>query len=159
PADVTLECPANTGTNNTGVATAQDSCSTFTVSYSDIVSNVCGGAKVISRVWTAIDACGNTTNRAQTITLRDTSKPTITVPPDLTLECGASTAPSATGSAAGQDTCSSVNITYSDSISNNCGGSRVISRTWTVVDGCGNSISGLQRITLRDTTPPSLRLP
>ncbi len=159
PADLTLECPANTTTNSTGVATAQDSCGTAMVNYSDIVGNICGGAKVISRVWTATDQCGNATNRTQTITLRDTTRPTITVPPNLTLECGASTSPSATGTATGQDACSSVSITYSDSISNNCGGSRVINRTWTATDACGNSASGLQTIMVRDTTPPSLTLP
>ena len=35
PADVVLECPADTSTNGTGVATALDDCGTVTVSYSD----------------------------------------------------------------------------------------------------------------------------
>ena len=31
---------------------------------------------------TATDGCGNTTNRLQTITLRDTTKPALTLPPN-----------------------------------------------------------------------------
>src|SRR5262249_13666547 len=120
PPNVTLQCPANTTTNNTGVATAQDNCGQATVTYADVVSNNCVNARVISRVWTATDQCGNATNRAQTITVVDTVVPTITVPPNLTIECGTSTAPSSTGTATGQDGCSSVTITYSDVVSNGC---------------------------------------
>jgi hypothetical protein len=159
PSNVVLECPANTTTNATGVATASDTCSSVSISYSDSISNVCGGAKVIFRSWTATDACGNAASCVQTITLRDTTSPTITRPPDVAIECGTSTLPSATGAATATDTCSAVTVTYSDVVSNNCGGSRVIYRTWTAADGCGNSVTALQTITVRDTTPPSLRLP
>jgi hypothetical protein len=95
----------------------------------------------------------------QTITVRDTIKPTLSVPPDQTLECGASTLPSATGTATGQDGCSQVSITYTDSVVNGCGNTKVITRTWTAADGCGNSATGVQMITVRDTTPPTLKLP
>ena len=61
--------------NITGTATAQDACSAVTVTYSDAVTNGCGGAKIIWRLWTATDACGNATNAVQTITVRDTTPP------------------------------------------------------------------------------------
>jgi len=48
------------------------------LTYSDSVSNGCGGTKVVSRTWTATDQCGNSTNRVQTITVRDNAPPTIT---------------------------------------------------------------------------------
>ena len=35
----------------------------------------------------------------------------------------------------------------------------LIARTWTATDECGNRTSAVQTITLRDTTPPNLRLP
>src|SRR5262249_7809710 len=130
PTNLVLECPVNTTTNNTGVATATDGCGSVTISYSDSVSNVCGGAKVISRTWTAIDQCGNTTNATQVITVRDTLAPSITLPSDVVIECGASTNPSATGTATGQDGCSTVSISYADVVTNNCGGTKVIRRTW-----------------------------
>jgi hypothetical protein len=159
PSNLVLECPANTATNNTGVATASDTCSAVAITYSDSVSNVCGGAKVIARNWTATDACGNSASAVQLITLRDTVPPTITIPPSLVLECPADTRTNATGVATATDACSAVAITYSDAVSNVCGGAKVIVRTWTANDGCGNSANGVQTITVQDTTPPTLKVP
>jgi hypothetical protein len=159
PADLVLECPANTSTNATGVATAFDGCGSVTISYSDSVSNNCGGAKIISRRWTAVDQCGNSTNAVQTITVRDTTPPSIVAPADLTVECPGPITTNATGTATAVDGCGSVTISYSDSVSNNCGGSKVISRLWRAADGCGNAASAVQTITVRDTTPPSLKPP
>jgi hypothetical protein len=159
PPDQTMECPADTRTNVTGVATASDVCGGVTMAYADSVQSNCGGTKVIKRTWTATDDCGNRQSCVQTITVLDRLKPTLAVPPDRLLECGVSTLPSATGTATAQDGCSQVSITYSDSVVTACGGSRVITRTWTAADACGNSTNGVQMITVRDSTPPSLRLP
>src|SRR5262249_22604441 len=49
PANVVLECPANTATNATGVATAQDNCASVTVGYTDAVNSNCANSKVIAR--------------------------------------------------------------------------------------------------------------
>jgi hypothetical protein len=159
PPSLTLECPADTRTNVTGVATAQDGCSTVAISYSDVVSNSCGGSKVVARTWTAIDACGNTANTVQTITVRDIIPPAITAPPSLTLECPADTRTNVTGVATAQDGCSAVTIGYSDVVSNSCGATKTIARTWTATDACGNLASALQTITVRDTAPPTLTVP
>lgn len=156
PPNLVLECPAATTTNVTGVATAYDACSAVTLTYTDAISNLCGGAKLITRTWTAIDACGNRASCAQTITLRDTTPPTLTMPPDRILECRASTLPSATGTATGQDTCGAVTISYTDAVSNQCGNTKSILRTWTATDACGNRTVGRQTIITRDTTPPSI---
>src|SRR5207249_3984008 len=121
PSDLVLECPADTTTNATGVATAQDTCSAVTVRYADSVTNNCGNTKVIARTWTATDACGNSNSCVQKITVVDTTKPTITCPPDLVLECPAVTTTNVTGVATAQDTCSAVTIRYTDSVTNNCG--------------------------------------
>src|SRR5439155_599061 len=71
PTNVVLQCPANISTNATGMATATDACSSVTIAYSDSVSNTCGGAQLIYRTWTAIDACSNSATCVQTITVRD----------------------------------------------------------------------------------------
>ncbi len=159
PPDRVLECPADTSTNACGVAVGQDACSAVTIRYSDVVTTPCGGAKIIARAWSATDACGNSISCTQTITVRDTLKPALTCPPDLLLECPADLRTNATGVASAQDGCGAVTLTYSDSISNNCGGTKIVSRLWTATDGCGNSTNGVQTITVRDTTPPSLKLP
>src|SRR5207247_1341770 len=123
------------------------------------VSNTCGGSTIVARTWNAIDQCGNSNSCVQTITVRDTTPPTITCPANLTLECPADTSTNATGVATAQDTCSSVTVTYSDSVTNNCGGTKIIARTWVATDACGNSSRCVQTITVRDTTPPSLLCP
>jgi len=123
------------------------------------VTNNCNATKVIARTWTATDACGNSTNCVQTITVRDITKPVVTCPPDRTLECPADTSTNANGVATATDTCSAVVVTYSDSVSNSCGGTETIARTWTATDACGNSSSCVQTITVRDTTKPALTCP
>src|SRR5206468_1856205 len=127
------------------------------LTYSDIVSNGCAGARSILRTWTAVDACGNTTNAAQTITVRNTL--TLTPPASLTLECPASTSTNSTGVATATARCDSVNISYSDSVTTNSGSARTITRTWTSTDQCGNSASAIQIITVQDTTKPNLTIP
>src|SRR5207248_3217359 len=124
-----------------------------------VVTNNCGSTKIIYRTWAAVDQCGNSTNALQTITVRDTIAPTITCPANRTLECPANTTTNATGMATASDGCSAVSISYSDSVSNTCGGTYVLSRTWVASDQCGNTRSCLQTITVRDTTPPIITCP
>jgi hypothetical protein len=69
PPNLVLSFTADTSTNNTGVATAQDACDTVTLSYSDTVNILPDGSQVISRTWKATDACGNSASAVQTITL------------------------------------------------------------------------------------------
>ena len=159
PADRTLECPADTRPDATGVATAQDACGSVSVSHSDEVIDQCGDSMTIKRTWTATDACNNVSSALQTIIVRDITPPVLSAPADRTLECPADTQPDATGVATAQDACGSVTVSHTDTVTTTCGASKVIRRTWTATDSCGNSASGVQTITVRDTTPPALRLP
>src|SRR5439155_9115183 len=122
-------------------------------------SNSCAGASVITRTWTATDECSNSISAVQKITVRDVTKPVLTLPADLVLECPADTTTNNTGVATATDTCSQVTVRYSDAVSNNCAGTKLITRTWTATDQCSNSISAAQMITVRDITPPSLTIP
>src|SRR5206468_4889149 len=144
PPDLTLECGASTAPASTGTAMAQDSCSAVSVTYSDVVTNLCGGSRVIARTWKATDGCGNTNSCVQTITVRDTTPPALTLPANRVLECPGDTRTSVTGVAAALDICGSVTVSYSDVVSNSCGLTRTVWRTWTATDQCGNSTNGLQ---------------
>jgi len=97
----------------------------------------------------------------QTITVQDTTAPAITCPADTTVDCSASTLPSATGTATATDNCSGVaSITYSDSTTaGNCAGNYVITRTWKATDNCGNMSTCVQTITVQDTTGPAITCP
>src|SRR5262249_12630997 len=112
PADVVLECPADTTPVNTGTATAVDGCSAVTITFSDVISNTCEGTKTISRLWTATDSCGNSADAVQLITVRDTTPPTVTAPPSLVLPFTADISTNSTGMATAQDGCSSVSLGY-----------------------------------------------
>ena len=155
PGDVTIDCSASTDPANTGTATATDDCSGVTVSYTDSRAGAC--PEIISRTWTAEDDCGNVSTCVQTITLDDTTPPTMTCPGNVTLDCGDSTDPSNTGTATATDDCSGVIITYSDVSSGSC--PEILTRTWTAEDSCGNVSTCVQVITIDDTTPPTLVCP
>jgi hypothetical protein len=154
PANLTLECPANTSTNATGVASAHDNSGNLPVNYSDAVTLTCGGAtKVITRTWTAVNICGFNVSSNQIITVQDTTPPTVTPPANVTLAFTGDISPSSTGVATAQDGCSSVTLQHGDTVTVNPDGSRVISRTWTATDGCNNQGGAIQTITLNAPSP------
>ena len=153
PGDMTLECPADTTTTNTGEATGSGSCGGVTITFSDVSAPGCGNTETITRTWTATDSCG-TASCEQIITVVDTTAPDITCPGDVTLECPAGTSPATTGEATGTDLCGDVAMTFSDVSVPGGGNTETITRTWTATDDCGNSTSCDQVITVVDTTPP-----
>jgi hypothetical protein len=159
PPSLVLDCPADTRTNFTGVATATDGCSRVNVVYSDAVTNGCGFTTVITRTWIATDECGNAVSQVQTITVRDITAPVLTIPANVTIECGAVSAPTATGTATATDGCGNATVSFSDSIAIPCPGSQIITRTWLAVDLCGNASSANQIITVGDTIAPVLTCP
>jgi len=155
-ADATIECPASPSFT---APTASDNCDAApSISFTDsTVPGSCAGAYTVTRTWTATDNCGNESAPvSQTITVVDTTDPTVVAPADVMIECGDSTAPANTGSATASDSCDgSPVVTYSDSASSaTC--PKVITRTWTATDACGNSDSAIQVITVADTFAPTL---
>ncbi len=159
PADVTIECSEEESSTNTGEATGSDTCSTVTITQSDDETSACGNTKTIVRTWTATDECGNTTSADQTIVVEDTTPPIITIPVDVTIECGEDESSENTGLAKAEDDCGGLTISESDDITETCGNTKIIIRTWTAVDNCGNSISDSQTITVVDTTSPTFTVP
>jgi hypothetical protein len=159
PANVTMECPANTETSVTGLATATDACGTAAVSFTDAVNAGCGAARVITRTWKAVDLCNNVATAIQTITVKDTIPPVLTVPANVTMECPANTETSVTGLATATDACGTAAVSFTDAINAGCGAARVITRTWKAVDLCNNVTTAIQTITVKDTVPPVLTVP
>ncbi|MBC8549869.1 MAG: hypothetical protein H8D23_09470, partial [Candidatus Brocadiales bacterium] len=154
PDDVTVECTGDTSSVATGVATGSDTCGTVTIIESDTSVAGPGNTEVITRTWTATDENGNVTSADQIITVVDTTVPVLTLPADVTVECAEDTSSVATGVATGTDTCGSVVITENDTSVPGCGNTSVISRTWKATDENGNVTTGVQAITVKDTTLP-----
>lgn len=76
----------------------------------------------------------------------------ITCPADVTVSCGSSTLPAATGYAIAEDNCpGSPVLSYTDTILQGiCGNTLAISRTWSALDSCGNMNSCTQTISIAD---------
>ncbi len=79
PPNITVKCSDSTDPSYTGRATATDNCDNNPViTFEDTVSTgSCPEEKVITRIWTAKDNCGNTSSAIQVITVVDTKAPTI----------------------------------------------------------------------------------
>jgi len=171
PANITIECTASTDPAiNTalGTATATDNCDGMPdVQYSDMTvqSMSCPQEYTITRTWTATDACGNSTNCVQVITIDDSTAPVITFcPTDVTIECSESTDPTVNmtlGIATATDNCDGMPVVvYEDaSVPGECPQEYTITRTWTATDACGNSTNCVQVITVDDSTPPMITAP
>jgi uncharacterized repeat protein (TIGR01451 family) len=142
-ASVSVECGQSTDPSHTGWATAFDNFDPSPeVTYSDSSSGTC--PTIITRTWTATDSCGYSASAVQTITVADTTRPVLTLPGDITIGSGDSIDPSNTGQATATDVGdTSVQATYEDILS----GDHII-RIWTATDDSGNSVSGIQIITI-----------
>jgi hypothetical protein len=173
PSDITLytdaSCFVDTTVSSTGDVTDEaDNCSTgIEATYSDVVTPICQGSYTIERTWSLVDNCSNAAfDQLQTITVSDTTRPTFSVPSDITLytdaSCFVDTTVSSTGDVTDEaDNCSTgIEATYSDVVTPICQGSYTIERTWSLVDNCSNAaFDQLQTITVSDTTRPTFTVP
>jgi hypothetical protein len=68
---------------------------------------------------------------------------------------------SSTGSPIVTDNCPGVTLSYSDNVTGltGCNGTGVITRTFTVIDSCGNITTCIQAIFVLDTIKPSITCP
>src|SRR5258706_8082435 len=89
--------------------------------------------------YTTLFRSNNATSGAQKITVVDTTKPSLTVPSDKTVECTGDTSPAGTGRSADHtsELPSLTNHTCPLPPENDNTG--VITRTWTATDACSNA--------------------
>ncbi len=162
PPNISIECASSTDPDSTGFATATDNCDpTPSITFSDI--NVPSGPQTytINRTWEATDDCGNSSTCLQLIVVHDETPPVITCPPNVTIQCTASTLPPNTGSATATDNCDPAPlITFTDvSVGGICPQERTITRTWVATDACGNTSSCIQTIVVDDSIAPVISCP
>ncbi|MFE3868159.1 gliding motility-associated C-terminal domain-containing protein, partial [Flavobacterium sp. LS2P90] len=153
PATATISCSA---TPEFTQATATDACgSAIELTPVDVTTNgACVGSYSVTRTWTAIDACGNSSTATQTINVQDTTAPVINaLPATATISCSAT--PEFTQATAADACGSTFTLTSADLRTNGtCAGSYSVTRTWTATDACGNSSTATQTINVQDTTAP-----
>jgi hypothetical protein len=150
---LSIECPA---TPVFSVPTATDECGgTVTISHQDVrTAGRCAQEYVLTRTWTARDACGNTATASQAVTVTDRTAPVFAaLPAPQTIECPA-TPQFAIASVT--DACDAQpQVTFQDvTTPGACLGERTVTRTWTARDACGNTSTAQQMIHVVDRTAP-----
>ncbi|MFN0030853.1 MAG: T9SS type A sorting domain-containing protein [Flavobacteriales bacterium] len=106
------------------------------------------------RTWSATDNCGNTATATQNIIVSDEDFPEWTfIPDNVNLACGEGVSIDDLPLAEAYDECTDVTVTYEDEIlGGNCGDGLL--RTFTAMDGCGNTITATQLISFDDDEAP-----
>ena len=139
--------------------TATDNCQgEITVQGVDsIAEGQCVNSYVITRTWTFVDACGNTSSVSQIITVSDNIAPiTPQAPADVTVACG-SEVPAMISLTATDNCQGEITVAGVDTITpGSCTSSFIVTRTWTFTDACGNTSSVSQTINVNDTIAPAL---
>jgi uncharacterized protein affecting Mg2+/Co2+ transport len=159
PPDVILECPAtDTGTSVTGTAIAVDACGSASITYSDVITNGYAGTQmvqIILRTWNATDQAGLSTNAVQTITVKDTTPPTLAIVPAMRLvDVGGSWS---FGQPIASDSCGGVTVSILNTLTNlTATNTMVISRTWLARDTAGNTNTCCQTLVIDLGPPPTI---
>ena len=152
PADYTVECSDDMPMED---AMASDNCGTTDLSVAaETTPGDCAGHYTITRTFTAVDDCGNSSQAVQTITVVDTTAPEISGVSEVLIACEAYDV--AEGFASATDNCGDVSLTWEDA---QASGGCVLPigqfvRVYTATDDCGNSSTFEQILTLTDDVAP-----
>ena len=157
PADRTFQAGLEGPPYNIGVATATDNVGVVSLT-NDAPATYALGTYTVT--WTATDAAGNTGTATQTVIIQDTVPPTLTVPPDVSVEAAGPNMTVALGTATASDA-GSPPATITNNVPSNGFSWRPepIFVVWTATDAVGNSRSLPQKVTITDTTPPVVTAP
>jgi|GEM_PF-1126291 len=114
----------------------------------------CEGEKIYTFTYT--DCSGNVSEYIYTYEVKDTTRPVLILPDNVSAECSGDLTPISFGEATAIDNCDpNPIVTFIDETTEGaCAGSFSITRTWTAIDACGNSVSANQVISASDITPP-----
>jgi hypothetical protein len=150
-AEVELSC----SNASVALATAFDDCSDVTVTYSDnLVEGSCG---IRTRVYTAVDACGNMATAEQTLIVSDPVAPVfVSFPVSASISCD-EVLPAEESYIEFIENCSEVTVAWSEEIiEGDCPNSYTTIRTCTLTDGCGNTVSQSYTLNISDTEGPQI---
>jgi hypothetical protein len=172
-----VTCPANVTVNaasgqcdatvNPGTATATDQCAGVTVAGARTDGGSLNGSYHVGAttiVWTATDAAGNTSSCEQTVTVNDTTAPTITCPPNINQgnDPGACSATLDPGTATGTDGCGIESVTGTRSDHEPLDAPYPVGTTtitWVATDQSDNTATCSQTVIINDTESPTVVAP
>lgn len=177
PADASYTCPSDvpaasasqahgTNPNLTNGGPVFDNCGVQSVTVAETSSGAGSAAspRIITRTFTATDVHGNSASAVQTITVIDSTPPTITAPADVSANtgpgatsCDAVVSNATLGTASASDNCAGVTVSRSPSGNTFSVGTTTV--TWTATDWAGNTATATQTVTVTDNTPPVVTAP
>jgi 4-hydroxy-3-methylbut-2-enyl diphosphate reductase IspH len=155
PSDIVAEATVASNIQiEIGDATASDTIGINSITNDAPVSFNLGNTTI---TWTATDTHGNNVSANQIISVIDTTAPTIEAPADVTIEAqDAESNTVAVGTANAQDIVGVISI-ENDSPEVFSLGEHLI--TWTATDAAGNFATATQRVSVIDTTSPTIVAP
>ena len=161
PSPIDVECIEDVPDADIAVVTDEaDNCGTPTVAFVSDSSDGNTCPEVITRTYSVTDACGNSTNVTQTITVSDTTDPTASNPTGIDVECIEDVPDADIAVVTDEaDNCGTPTVAFVSDSSDGNTCPEVITRTYSVTDACGNSTNVTQAITISDTTPPTIVVP
>jgi large repetitive protein len=156
PSDIEVEIYDKLGMEiDTGIAISDDIVDSQPIITNDAPTVFPLGETIVT--WTATDSSGNSASATQTITVVDTTLPTIMVPVNMEFEATSMKNNLVEfGFAEASDQVEISTITNDASTVFPLGETIV---TWTATDSSGNSASATQTITVVDTTLPTITVP
>jgi PKD repeat protein len=108
---------------------------------------------------TATDWCGNRSTCTMGIQTIEITPPTITCPPNTTVDCGSKLIPWP-GTPVATDNCpGNVAITFTDVTTGTITCDATVTRTWKATDACNNMATCAQTVFVRDNVPPRIQCP
>ncbi|MDE1830458.1 MAG: HYR domain-containing protein, partial [Thaumarchaeota archaeon] len=154
PPDMNIEATGPLTPVSVGQATATDAVKVVSIT-NNAPSKFPLGTTMVT--WTAMNAGGNTAKATQKITIVDTTPPTLTAPPNITVQ-----ATSPDHNTVDLGTPSSYDAVGVESVTNDAPtyfplGQTIV--TWKAVDSSGNVATAKQTVTVQDTTPPTIKAP
>ncbi len=155
PADVTAEATGALTVISIGQATATDTVDPDPAVTNDAPESFPLGDTTVT--WTATDDSGNAATAAQTVTILDTTLPSITAPPDVTVEATGTLTAVPIGQATASDIADPAPAVTNDAPESFPLGDTTV--TWVATDDSGNAATAAQTVTIRDTTPPRIAAP
>jgi hypothetical protein len=157
PADVTVECDCDSFPTAPNVQ-ALDNCDTPAIQTASFVEQTVAGASEheyqLVRTWSAVDQEGLQSTHIQTITVTDTTAPTLLYTPDnQSFAC--ESIPTERSNYARDNCDETVTVVETaTTAAGSCEDDYTITRSWTATDKAGNTVSHSHEIQIFDTDAP-----
>ena len=154
PDDTVIEATGLLTLVNLGTATAADLVDTTPTITNDAPTSFPIGTTTVT--WTATDDFHNSATDIQLVTVQDTTDPVLMLPADITKEATGILTMVDIGTATVTDNVDSITATNDAPDSYSLGETLI---TWTATDSSENTATAIQRVTVQDTTNPTITAP